>query len=163
MIRHSHFLQTFAKVTLVIFGFSTVVLLLVAGVVFSIPQDRIVVQDMGQTGLPAWVVHHPRHFTSACLAYSVFALLASVGLKRLQRWAYRTWILLLVIALIWTVVALVSTLLQVTMPQSSSSGVFPSDSAFAALAVLTPALIALVVLPLLLKRFLKARATVKWS
>ncbi len=156
MTRHSHFLQTFAKVTLVIFGFTTVVLLLVAGVIFSIPQERIVVQDMGQSGLPAWVVHHPRFFTSTCLAYSVLALLASVGLKRLQRWAYRAWILLSVVA-----IALASTLLQVSTSEAPSPGGFPSDSVLAALAVLPPALIALIVLPLLLKRFLKARATVR--
>lgn len=162
MTRHIHFLQTFAKVTLVIFGFSTVVFLLVAGVIFSIPQERIVVQDMGHTGLPAWVVHHPRFFTSACLAYSVLALLASVGLKHLKRWAYRAWILLFVVALVWTATALVSTLLQVTTSEAPSPGIFPSDdSVLAALAVLPPALIALVVLPLLLKRFLKAGAGVK--
>lgn len=161
MTRHIHFLQTFAKVTLVIFGFSTVVFLLVAGVISSIPQERIVVQDMGQAGLPAWVVHHPRFFTSACLAYSVLALLASVGLKRLKQWAYRAWILLFAVALVWTVAVLVSTLLQVTTSEAPSPGIFPSDSVLAALAVLPPALIALVVLPLLLKRFLKARASVR--
>lgn len=99
------FIELLSRLGLLIFGAIALICALVLLILLSIPTEKLSSVGSGQSGLSSWIVSHPRTFAVAFLAYSIGACLASVGLGRLKLWAYVSWIVLLLLAMLWAVVS----------------------------------------------------------
>jgi hypothetical protein len=153
MTRRQGWLERFGRLATVALSFALILLIPVGLVVFSVP-TRVSQAGNETGGLPLVIARHPKVFVFIVFGVVVWALVASRGLVRRQRWAVRSWIALVMLALVWTVVAIFSSFSQVWSQGEASLTGF--DRWAPLLAVLGPGLIFLFGLPYLLRRLVIA-------
>ncbi len=150
------FLRVFSVVALSLSGISALVLSIALVVVFSIPVNELPVVEAGQGHLTMLSLTYPRTFVSLCWAYSVVAGVASLGLRSRRRWAYYTWLVLLGLLILWSLLSVVSEAANLLTNDSvgSSPGLIP-DFAVASAIVAIPLGLGVSVGALLLLRRLR--------
>jgi hypothetical protein len=156
----STFIRVFAGVALVFTGFALVILTVILLLAFSFSAEELKTGDAELSPLSNFIVEHFRVVALVWWLYFLAAVIASVGLLRQRRWAHSLWVVLLTVAVLWTVAALTAETLHLVTTEDAPQdrlGHFPDNAVLSALVVIPTSLAMATLLVILLWKLLSHR------
>lgn len=136
MSRATRFVDVFSGVAVVLCALTAAILVVVLVILLNEPADKLRVVEAGQSGLSQWLLSHVVVFNTVFLIFSTTAVFAALGLRQRRKWAYVTWIVLLILMIICSILYVISEIASLTRGfELASAGVFPSFSALSAIMV----------------------------